>query len=108
MVFHELCFADQEASKKMEEAVAKQKIDFREHLERLKKIGQLTEEEVEQIWKSEGLMEPESDVEQVQVWHRWDHGRISGFFSHVIYLLQTTPMTCGSEQKTGVLKSEAR
>ena len=61
----------------MEETLARQKSEFREHLEHLKKIGQLTEEEVEQIWKSEGMMEPESDVEQVQVWRRWDHGRIS-------------------------------
>ena len=74
MVFHELCFADQEHSKRMEETMARQKSEFREHLEHLKKIGQLTEEEVEQIWKSEGMMEPESDVEQVQVWRRWDHG----------------------------------
>ena len=72
MVFHELCvFADQEHSKRMEETMARQKSEFREHLEHLKKIGQLTEEEVEQIWKSEGMMEPESDVEQVQVWRRW-------------------------------------
>ena len=80
MVFHELCFADQEHSKRMEETMARQKSEFREHLEHLKKIGQLTEEEVEQIWKSEGMMEPESNVEQVQVWRRWDHGRISWLF----------------------------
>ena len=55
-----------EHSKRMEETLARQKSEFREHLEHLKKIGQLTEEEVEQIWKSEGMMEPESDVEQVQ------------------------------------------
>lgn len=64
----------------MEETMARQKSDFREHLEHLKKIGQLTEEEVEQIWKSEGMMEPESDVEQIQVWRRWDHGRFFWLF----------------------------